>query len=94
MQRLKAKLTPEGFHAFFVEHRLHKVRTGEPGYEKTISPVLVTFGEVKPACGTCYAKADGGTQLMICAKCKARRYCGRECQKAEWKKHKKVCGMI
>ena len=27
----------------------------------------------------------------ICPICKVAKYCGRECQKADWKKHKPLC---
>lgn len=30
--------------------------------------------------------------LKRCAKCKSQWYCSRECQKSDWKSHKKVCG--
>ncbi|KAK4539175.1 hypothetical protein LTR36_001175 [Oleoguttula mirabilis] len=43
-------------------------------------------------CGGCGTKeGEGGKELMRCAKCKVRRYCGRECQKKHWKVHKGVC---
>jgi len=30
--------------------------------------------------------------LKSCAKCNTQKYCSRECQKADWKTHKKACG--
>ncbi|KAL9628591.1 MAG: hypothetical protein Q9164_007211 [Protoblastenia rupestris] len=27
-----------------------------------------------------------------CAKCHTQKYCSRECQRADWKAHKKICG--
>lgn len=30
-------------------------------------------------------------KLMMCQKCKKRWYCGAECQRAAWRRHKKVC---
>lgn len=32
-----------------------------------------------------------GQKLKMCVRCKKTFYCGKECQKAAWKKHKKVC---
>ncbi|KAF4952093.1 hypothetical protein FSARC_12725 [Fusarium sarcochroum] len=43
------------------------------------------------ACNTCH-KAEPAVQLKRCAKCPTTQYCGRECQKADWKTHKKICG--
>jgi len=50
-------------------------------------------------CNTCGIMADllpEGKRLLSCAKCKPLgrtvKYCDRECQKADWKKHKAICG--
>jgi len=37
--------------------------------------------------------ADGSCRLSVCARCKSRRYCSRECQSRHWKAfHKGECG--
>ncbi|KAJ6125524.1 hypothetical protein N7471_012841 [Penicillium samsonianum] len=36
-------------------------------------------------------KEANGSGLMNCSRCHKAKYCSRECQKAHWKKHKKVC---
>jgi splicing suppressor protein 51 len=38
------------------------------------------------------AAAANMDSLKACGKCKTARYCSRECQTADWKVHKKVCG--
>ena len=30
-------------------------------------------------------------KLKVCEGCRNARYCGRQCQKAHWKQHKKEC---
>ena len=42
-------------------------------------------------CSQC-RKAPPEVQLKYCAKCHATQYCSRNCQKADWKSHKKNCG--
>lgn len=39
-------------------------------------------------CNFCYSRLK---PLMQCSNCKKVKYCGRNCQKADWKKHKNVC---
>jgi splicing suppressor protein 51 len=40
------------------------------------------------SCANC-KKTD--VDLKACSKCKTAHYCGRDCQKTDWKSHKKVC---
>jgi hypothetical protein len=35
--------------------------------------------------------AKGADGLMLCGRCKSTNYCSRECQKVDWKQHKKFC---
>lgn len=40
------------------------------------------------ACNTCL-KTE--TKLLSCSRCKRTSYCSKECQKQDWKEHKKDC---
>ncbi|KAK5128910.1 hypothetical protein LTR85_000243 [Meristemomyces frigidus] len=43
-------------------------------------------------CGGCGVKKGAeGKGLVLCGRCKGRRYCGKECQRKDWVKHKVVC---
>lgn len=43
-------------------------------------------------CASCDRdKAVNRSSLLICSRCHTARYCSQKCQRADWKKHKKVC---
>lgn len=42
----------------------------------------------KITCNFCLAEME---KPKVCAKCKCRRYCSVECQRGDWKEHKKYC---
>lgn len=43
-------------------------------------------------CALCdAASASDGKNLLVCSKCKDRKYCSTDCQKKHWKVHKKLC---
>ncbi|KND92497.1 hypothetical protein TOPH_02756 [Tolypocladium ophioglossoides CBS 100239] len=44
------------------------------------------------ACNTC-DKSPPEVNLKLCAKCSTTQYCSRDCQKADWKAHKKICSV-
>ncbi|KAK3361882.1 putative MYND domain protein [Lasiosphaeria ovina] len=44
-----------------------------------------------PACTAC-KKGPPEVSLKYCAKCSTTPYCSRDCQKDDWKTHKKICG--
>lgn len=45
------------------------------------------------SCRVCGIKAGASVTLMRCSRCKAKTdwYCSRDCQKADWGRHKKGC---
>lgn len=42
-------------------------------------------------CNNCSKSADDNNKLMQCSVCATARYCSADCQKADWKNHKKNC---
>jgi hypothetical protein len=46
-------------------------------------------------CASCNAKSGpDGKSLLMCSKCKDRKYCSKECQMVHWKVHKKLCELV
>ena len=51
-----------------------------------------TTAVIKEMCALCGKEEEaGGAPLKACARCKVQKYCSKECQKADWKMHKKTC---
>lgn len=42
-------------------------------------------------CASC-KKSPPQVTLKCCSKCSVTQYCSRDCQKADWKAHRKICG--
>ncbi|KAK4894490.1 hypothetical protein LTR27_007376 [Elasticomyces elasticus] len=42
-------------------------------------------------CGGCGKKESAAMGLLLCGRCKERKYCSKECQKRNFKYHKVVC---
>ena len=61
---------------------------------------LLAISELDPTnrprlCWTCNSNdSKSGLKLLSCQQCKYAKYCGRDCQKNDWKKHKKLCKFI
>jgi hypothetical protein len=43
------------------------------------------------SCAKCACKEAATAQFKTCQQCKVTFYCGKACQKADWKAHKKLC---
>ncbi|KDQ17581.1 hypothetical protein BOTBODRAFT_155631 [Botryobasidium botryosum FD-172 SS1] len=48
---------------------------------------------ITKTCAVCRKTAEetGSKSLMLCSRCKGRRYCSADCQRADWPTHKTVC---
>lgn len=62
---------------------------------KNFSPTSRCAGETSgcPLAETCAGCFKGG-KVMKCGKCKMIRYCSKECQKADYSRHKGICAMV
>jgi hypothetical protein len=45
-------------------------------------------------CANCGRKPGGEKAFSTCARCKKAKYCSQECQKVDWKTHKKSCKAV
>lgn len=71
-----------------VKMLIEMMRKRVPGME-----VVVKKGKgarKEDECANCGRK-PGGKIFAACARCKRARYCSQECQKIDWKGHKKTC---
>ncbi len=57
----------------------------------TTSAAGADSSTLQPSCTGC-KKSPPVVSLKHCAKCSTTPYCSRDCQKADWKSHKKTCG--
>ena len=58
-----------------------------------VAPPTNTFSK-SHQCVNCQKVANAGQVFMQCSGCKAVRYCGRQCQKQHWSRHKCLCQAI
>ncbi|KAK4503563.1 hypothetical protein PRZ48_004478 [Zasmidium cellare] len=85
-------LNPEALHAYWQEYRREMITNGRV-WEDAISPVKVTLGEVKPACGRCFSRKAKEKQFLFCEGCEDRFYCSKVCSDRDEKRHSKICFM-
>lgn len=65
-----------------------QARAGPPQWELAAAEVRALAAHV---CAHCGEKPEEGGKLMKCAACKAAYFCGRDCQRAAWQSHKRLC---
>jgi hypothetical protein len=58
-------------------------------YLETIRKPSVPAPTTDKVCATC---GTGSGTLLACSGCKDVKYCSKNCQREDWKKHKKLCG--
>jgi hypothetical protein len=69
--------------------------TGIQDVHKVVKPYVKGSDPVNPICGSCYVcKKAPESKLLKCNRCKLMRYCGAECQKKDWGRHKAVCKLV
>ncbi|CAB9530859.1 expressed unknown protein [Seminavis robusta] len=92
--RLRADLFPSQFRAhpyWGRKEKEHFIGTFDPELTQSIQdnatgrPNKVRKGGACACCGFSFCS-------LVCASCEKENYCSRECQKARWKMHKKICG--
>ncbi|KAF2103677.1 hypothetical protein NA57DRAFT_69890 [Rhizodiscina lignyota] len=59
-----------------------------PGPRAPRTGASTTELSYEPRCWKCTEVKE---KLLVCIKCKRAAYCGKDCQKGDWKHHKKFC---
>ncbi|KAI0791857.1 hypothetical protein C8Q75DRAFT_57617 [Abortiporus biennis] len=59
-----------------------------------ISGSTAGSAELAASCMFCNDEATAQQPLNRCSRCKLTRYCGAECQKTDWKRHKIFCKLL
>lgn len=62
-----------------------------PYSESTLQKKLQSSKAILPKSATCENCKERETKMMVCGQCRQAYYCSRECQKKNWKEHKKSC---
>ncbi|KDN42021.1 hypothetical protein RSAG8_07066, partial [Rhizoctonia solani AG-8 WAC10335] len=61
---------------------------GGPASRTRGQQVPISWGQPPDVCWQC---GGIGRPLLMCTRCKKARYCSKDCQKVDWKEHKKIC---
>jgi hypothetical protein len=65
---------------------------GPPSVLLNVVSFEITKHVLKRTCKSCDKVEDKKGLFKVCSACKRTYYCSRECQVANWNKHKEVCG--
>lgn len=83
-QRIWAQYTPQAF-AKCLEDERRDPHEDIGSLEGVESPILQFCGRC------CEERQDDGSPLLACAVCRRRRYCSKECQRNDYRRHKRFC---
>lgn len=71
----------------FCESLQENIETGKPINDQDAIKVR---DQGSLGCNICY-KDENSAKLKYCSRCRMVKYCSAECQKKDWRDHKKVC---
>lgn len=60
-----------------------------PDRDGNLHLVLPGGVDVRNMCGKCGVQESEAFKLQVCARCKKIKYCSKECQTGDWKRHKR-----
>lgn len=67
---------------------------GKPPFSRPPLRVEKSTGYADKGLSACHYCQKGTESLKACGACRKTRYCSRECQKLDFKIHKKVCKQL
>ena len=51
----------------------------------------LTLISVRPYCVFCFTKQSYPQTLLYCSRCRHATYCGHNCQRLDWQRHRMLC---
>lgn len=69
-----------------------KMQFGDPELkQQALKEIAPTAAATLKSCAKCNKTEQVLKEFSLCSQCRQVHYCGRDCQVADWKAHKKFC---
>ncbi|KAG1759374.1 hypothetical protein EDD22DRAFT_906304 [Suillus occidentalis] len=91
LRPLAPHVTRAAISPLFALSYMEKVGGPEADVTTKTPPMPASAVAVPHVCAACGKEGSGSGSLLICSRCKVVRYCSADCQRNDWKGHKKRC---
>jgi hypothetical protein len=91
LRPLAPHVTRAAISPLFALSYMEKVGSPEAAVPTKTPSTPASAVAVRHVCAACGKEGSGSGSLLICSRCKVVRYCSADCQRDDWKGHKKRC---